>query len=715
MLLLSVLFNVAQTKEPLVLVAPPIGQGTGFAARPDGKQAVSVDPHGDGMVWANDKGGPVPVGHFTLAPVYADAKGFTNYQIDPYKLAISPDGERLLVVHPTTWECRLYALHPFRLLWSKKPNAPRWQPQWTPKGDAILIEGLTADNRKRVTVRVSPETGVESPFPIGAPYAFTKDGRRVAGFTKKGAALAEVATGRVLRRFEEKLETLGPIGISPDERYLVTGGEDPDWRGPQPGPDEPPPTEASFAHEYRTKIWSMATGRRTRLLPGEWQNQHHPLDPVFLPKGRVTFLDSGRIYRLADGRPVGKFKSPPGDPYGFQKWWSPNPKAPLHPTQFQLPNLLSPPTFARPLEGGRLGVVSGGYFWAFDLKAGKRLAAESIMPVNGVTQMVTRDDGSLVVAGLNGVRIFSPDLIQHRLVSPPKVNDEFGMMSAGRPVLLPGGREAIESDGVMGKSRRWVVGTGKVLGPGPETLGASERLVYAPDGAAFRVRTWPQDASLARLGKSNRPALKGKGAADDAFSPAAVEERHGRGAAWFTPPRTMVVGPKFSEDGKLVGMMEMRSREIENPDQVFRLLDAVSGQERWQTPIEGSSEFALSPDARWVAFACPTGVEIRPIPEGPARFTVARMPDNPLIVALSARRVMLYGNGTPATIFDTETGKPVAYLATFQRGDWAAWTPDGAVDGSEAGIRWLRRPNPEGGLTAAFRNRAELVWAALSS
>lgn len=698
---------VAPSAEKIVLTVPPAGQATGFAIRADARQAVTIDPHGQGLVWSIATGKPSAVDRFVIEPVYAGAKDFGNYQMVAYSLALSPDGKRLVVVHPETFRTRLYTLRPFRLVWDQPGKAPRWNPIWTPKGDAVLMRGLTRDRRGETSVAVSTETGRERAFPVGGPYSFTKDGRRVAGFTSAGAALVEIGTGRVLRKFQEPLATLPPIGLSPDEKYLVTGSESPTWRGPAESPDGLPPTESAYVHDYNLKIWSTAAVKRRKLLPGYWQNNAHPLDPTFLPGGKAAFLGLGRTYRLADGRPTERFKPLESYDLNFQSWWTGNPQSPLRPMRGQLPNVLAAPTFVKPLPGNRLAIVAFGFFWAFDLAKGERLAAKDIMPVNGVRQIVPRSDGSLVVSGLNGLQVFSPDLRQSRLVRRPKAASEDDFPSSEASIVLPGGREVLGTEAIGTKARRWSVDTGKVLGPDPLTLLPGESLQFGPDGAMYRVRSWPSDASIARLGPSNRPVPAGD--PKDVLSPASIELRHGRGATWYTPRAYTVNGPRFTTDGKLLGIVEYASAE----EQAFRLLEAETGKERWKKDLGAAGEFTLAPDASWVAVTRTNGVEVVSIPSGQSRLIPATMPSEGHLVPLSPNRLMLYGFGGPATVFDVATGEAAAQFVTFLGGDWAAWTSSGAVDGTPGGLVWLRAETAAG-LKPVARNRPEEVWRTIS-
>jgi hypothetical protein len=697
---------VVPNSEKIVLTVPPASQATGFAIRADRRQAVTVDAHGQGLLWSLDGGKPSAFDRFAIEPVYAGANDFGNYQSTAYQVALSPDGNRLVVLHPETFRTRLYTLRPFRLVWDRPGKSPRWSPTWTPKGDAVLMQGLTPDRRGTMGALVSPATGQERPFPVWGPYAFTKDGRRLAGFNAGGAALVEIGTRRVLRRFQERLETLPPIGLSPDEKYLVTGGENPTWTGPGEGPEGLPPTESAYVHDYAIKIWSTATGKRRKLLPGYWQNNAHPLDPTFLPGGKVAFLGLGDTYRLTDGRRVGRFKPLEAYDLSFQSWWQANPQNPLRPTKGQLPNVLAAPAFIKPLPSHRLAMVAFGFFWAFDLTQGRMLAAKDIMPVNGVRQIVPRSDGYVVVSGLNGLHIFSPDLQKSRLVRRPKSPNEDNFPSSEAAIVLPGGYEVLGSEAMGEESRRWSVDTGKVLGTDPRTLLPSESLQFGPNGATYRVRNWPGDASIARLGLANRPMPAGD--PQDALSPAAIEQRHGRGAAWYTPRAYIVNGPRFTQDGERLGIVEYASAE----KQAFRLLEAETGKELWKTDLGAAGEFALAPDAAWVAVTRTNGVEVIAIPSGQSRLISATMPSQGGLVTLSPTRLILFGDGGPVTVLDVEKGVATAQLVTFQGGDWAAWTPSGAVDGTPGGLAWLRTET-RGRLRPVKRNRPDEVWRAI--
>jgi hypothetical protein len=402
---------------------------------------------------------------------------------------------------------------------------------------------------------------------------------------------------------------------------------------------------------------------------------------------------------------VAKFKPNEEHDYSFQMWWK-STANPLRPEKGQLPTVSMSPNFVKTLPANRLAMISSGYLWAFDLANGKPLAAKKIMPVNGVRQIVPRSDGSLIVSGLNGIQIFSGDLRQNRLVRAPAMKNELGFPSSERGIVLPGGNEVLATDAMGGTSRRWAVDTGKFLGEDPRKLLPSESIQFGPDGAAYRVRNWPSDASIARLGPSNRP--KPTGDLTDVLSPASIEMRHGRDAAWFTPRKYIVNGPQFSQDGKLMALIEFPTLE----QQTFRLLDAETGRERWKTDLGAAGEFVLAPDATWFAVCRPNGVEVLSIGEKKSRFISTAIPEDARLVTLSPGRIMLYGQGIPATVFDVNTGLVIARLALFIDGDWAAWTPDGAADGTRGGLSWLKTSTPNG-LAPVNRNRTQAVWQAI--
>ena len=130
-------------------------------------------------------------------------------------------------------------------------------------------------------------------FPATGDVAFSRGGRILGAAGESDAFLFDIASGRKIRSFHDKAGVSGPIAISPDGRYVATGGEDPNWNpGPMPRDEEGheyAPSEAFYSHERKVKIWDARTGRRIGMLPGHNNLGGGTQVLQFTPDGRRLF------------------------------------------------------------------------------------------------------------------------------------------------------------------------------------------------------------------------------------------------------------------------------------------------------------------------------------------------------------------------------------------------------------------------------------------
>lgn len=229
--------------------------------------------------------------------------------------AISPDGSVVAYVDSkgqvTLWDVKSGAL-------SKTLPQPVGMPVavvFSPNG-AYVAGGGTA-------VRVwSVDTGkVVRSFQASGDVAFSRDSRLLAvaepstDHRNPRAYLFDVTTGRRIRTFHDSSGLDTPVAISPDNKLIATGGEDPYWDpGPMPKDEEGhtyAPSEAFYAHTLKIKIWDARTGRRLRMFEGH-SNEDGTRVLQFTSDGRGIFdggMGHADLWDLRTGKPRRTFET----------------------------------------------------------------------------------------------------------------------------------------------------------------------------------------------------------------------------------------------------------------------------------------------------------------------------------------------------------------------------------------------------------------------
>lgn len=265
---------------------------------------VSADQEGHGKVW-NVSGRPRVVSEFRLEPHRGD------WPYEAYTGIPSPDGRRAAIIDPDSIRFRVVQLHPFRVLWRSGVRRDQLtQMVWSEDGRFLIVPN--AGPKRLSIVYRATDPRPQGTIPIS--YPLFAQGKRIYGLSgtfgrPTGIAAIDLRTRRVIQRFVDPTVEGLPLGVSPDGRYLVSGGRN-----------------ASGA-QFRFRVWRAANGVKVAEFPGEGRSQVHVFDPVFLPGERFALLRAGEIRRLDDGHLVRRI--PPLEDEGWV--WVRTPGQPLRP------------------------------------------------------------------------------------------------------------------------------------------------------------------------------------------------------------------------------------------------------------------------------------------------------------------------------------------------------------------------------------------------
>lgn len=569
--------------------------------------------------------------------------------------SVSPDGKHVLL-QTTAHKILVYSLRPAKLVRSL-PVIVSGLPVWSPDGRRFAVQ----DGDRALIAGV--ESGRVWKAGLQNPFVFSRDGRYLAGKTPKGAALVDLKSEKLVQTFEEDLETTMPFDVSPDGKWLATGGEDPNWRGPQLAEGEVA-TESSSIHQGTIKIWRISDGKRVRLLPGPTNG--YATDVFFRDSRRLVAPSMGVTYDALTGRVVERFK----ELYAADIFGKPNvPMDRGRPLEERWGALPAHPGVGRTLafsKDGRLAIstVGDGNFnmladelsvWRLsDLTKLKTLHA----PTGGMA-MGFWPDGSLIAAGEEKLTRFDRNLSVKSLPPPPQEILR----------ILPDARHAL----LWRHSEEGVVDYDLFKGFAIDTFRLPAMDAILQPGSVNSV-------AMERLPKS-RYAL-------------VLRDREQR-PLWQIEGGGFSENVAFSTEGKWLAAIR-----YEDGKQRLILIDVGSGKVQASEDLSTHpSQLLFSPDGKRLAASTAEGLEIRD--GGSLRLLATkrmsvRRSETALAFSPDGSRLAVARTGLDVQLLDANTLETEATLIPFDDGNWISWDRMGLVRGTPGGRAKLRTVTDRG-------------------
>ena len=597
-------------------------------------------------------------------------------------ISLSPHGERLATVNPNG-RIRIFDLHNFHMSVDRslgtgeenawyRPEAFSWQPRES--RFVVSMSNGTSMMENSLHKFVS--------IPVDGPLSWSPNGLRVAGLVRGGAAIYDVTAKNIIRTFKEPLETYGPVALSPDEKYLITGGEDPKWNGPDVGPDGMAPSEAAYAHQQKLKVWRVADGKRTRLIPG-FESYSGSGEVTFLSARRVAIPSYGDVYDIITGRRVQHVEiSSQPDEEGVEI--GSKPSQPYRPRYLKLP--------AKASVDAALGFSTDGKYLSFggnekadeafvwDLAKGTMKARLKGPGGGNYRDVRFLSTGELALNTRASLKLFSKDFAHGVTRKGPVVNyDRDADLPKGIDPphfntiqLLPDGKRAVTSENSATRSILWDIHSGKKIGEVPSR--GFDNVLYSQDGSKQALAVYSQ---AGQLNVGMQDTITGK-------------------KLWAIHDYDVSVGLAFSPDEKLLAAAALRRRPHAKEQFYLALLDTVSGKVVREVEIQGVVQTArFTPDGESLFVSGSQGVQryrtatLRQVSSLPVlsamRGSMAISPDGNLL-AVATKSVNV-------RIIDAKTLQVLVTIVPFTKDGWVAYTLTGAANGTPAGLGRLLAKN----------------------
>ena len=539
---------------------------------------------------------------------------------------------------------------------------PRWSSDEreliVPDKDSAIVDDVADGKTRRV--------------PIKGPFVFSRDNRYVMGCTAHGVGLVEVKSGKLIQKFEESLDTGVPYDLSPNGKWLITSGEDPNWHGYQSSDDQPMPADLDI-HAGTIKLWRVKDGKRVKLWPGF--SDAHSQKVFFLDNRRVLAPGNGEMYDVLTGKRIKKFREVYATNTHVGEVLFPISRQ--HPYTQEWAQVPPPPGVGGAVAfspDGRLAIGSYGEdhgmtlsdvftVWSTRDFTMKKLLHGARGASSGFVFLA---DGSMIESTLNGTAKFDREMNPVPLPRSPKMKDVFGETFMNSMQILPDGIHAVVRPMMGEQMSVYEIATGKVV----------KTLPIPTMGGEFQPGTYHM-LSPARLQGEKQKSLY-------------LHDPETRSVLWKNSDFPEAYQTSFSADGKLITGFAYPDRNSKSKKDIVFLIDANTGKTLGATETdEIPHKVILSPDSKTILLRSDRALELydsstmKRIAYRPLRFyrsvgDIAFSPDGKWIAAASDCMFV--------KVLRADTLQAVRTLIPFEDGNWISVDPTGKCEGSPGGL-----------------------------
>ncbi len=204
-------------------------------------------------------------------------------------MTVVPDGTELLIGGSLGGRLALWSV----ARRSESRSFPRVHPRNAVRHAVVSPDGKTVASERTVWDAATGRVLVKFTDPDEQnmrdanffPIFYTPDGKRIITAENQGARIWDIASGKHVRwAVRAKIHTNG-VALSPDARYLATGGTNAHYNGAE--------------HDPAIRVWELASGREVLSLEGIRESTWAV---AFSPDGR--YLATGSVRGASENEPV---------------------------------------------------------------------------------------------------------------------------------------------------------------------------------------------------------------------------------------------------------------------------------------------------------------------------------------------------------------------------------------------------------------------------
>jgi len=517
----------------------------------------------------------------------------------------------------------------------------------------------------RPSTRIDLVTKTESTSQIQFPFEFLKGTLKAISLE----GVTDLSTGKIVRRFKNKIDNQTPISISPDGQYAIVGGEDPTWQPPTEAA-----TEAAYARRQTLRVWRLRDGKLLTTMPGFYTNSSPSDEIVWTGKNRIFAPALGYTRNVLTGRLIGRETEPDSDDFIH-----PANVVPLIETAkasgIQKQTVLNlPPSGPRIL--GFASDPNGSFLvWHEDPDFYHRKPR-----VAGTGQSYT---------------LIGPD---GRAKSAPVHQRIYGHLEfeASDPVV----RQTFGSKGTAGTAIYSILSSVKAA-----KTKVVERTIIPNDGPPSRGRVTIPFSGNVQTGSPSGFEMNPMGSLQVAFGHNVVASvsmtqadrvtitslASGKEMWSFSRPKTRIQPTSLAVSGQNVAFLTEDESDSVNRKNELHILRLSDGKEIVKLPCHDAYGMTFSPDGKRLALMGFTILGVVDLTEANSTLRRFNSPSNPVSGNLDdvnlgwskdSRYLIASNSLRPIQIYDAFTRDLVATMRIFEDGTWLATRGDGAVDGS---------------------------------